>query len=67
MNHNACMFLLSARDPRAPFEVIRLYLEAGGKTDKCIMSHLDRKLKQKRISITCKKNLIVILNAYQFV
>lgn len=33
-----------ARDPRAPFEIIRLYLEAGGKADKCIMSHLDRKL-----------------------
>lgn len=33
-----------ARDPRAPFEIIRLYLEAGGKADKCIMSHLDRML-----------------------
>ncbi|GAB0088381.1 Phosphotriesterase-related protein [Sergentomyia squamirostris] len=26
----------------APFEIIRLYLEAGGKASKCIMSHLDR-------------------------
>lgn len=34
---------ISARDPQAPFEIIRLYLEAGGKADKCIMSHLDRK------------------------
>lgn len=32
-----------ARDPRATFEIIRLYLEAGGKAEKCIMSHLDRK------------------------
>jgi len=30
------------RDPKAPFEIVRLYLEAGGKADKCIMSHLDR-------------------------
>ncbi|KAI5637486.1 phosphotriesterase family domain-containing protein [Phthorimaea operculella] len=26
----------------APFEIIRLYLEAGGKPDKAVMSHLDR-------------------------
>ncbi|XP_049874287.1 phosphotriesterase-related protein [Pectinophora gossypiella] len=26
----------------APFEIIRLYLEAGGKADKAVMSHLDR-------------------------
>lgn len=32
------------RDAKAPFEIIRLYLEAGGKADKCIMSHLDRTL-----------------------
>ncbi|XP_053682842.1 phosphotriesterase-related protein-like [Sabethes cyaneus] len=25
----------------APFEVVRLYLEAGGKADKCVMSHMD--------------------------
>lgn len=31
------------RHPDAPFEIIRLYLEAGGKADKCVMSHLDRK------------------------
>ncbi|XP_031620564.1 phosphotriesterase-related protein [Contarinia nasturtii] len=31
-----------ARDSRAPFEIMRLYLEAGGKADKCVMSHLDR-------------------------
>lgn len=30
------------RDPEAPFEIVRLYLEAGGRADKCIMSHLDR-------------------------
>lgn len=32
------------RDPAAPFEIIRIYLEAGGKADKCVMSHLDSKL-----------------------
>lgn len=29
----------------APFEVARLYLEAGGRADKCVMSHLDSKPK----------------------
>ncbi|XP_055628719.1 phosphotriesterase-related protein [Toxorhynchites rutilus septentrionalis] len=32
------------RDKNAPFEIIRLYLEAGGKPNKCVMSHLDRTL-----------------------
>lgn len=31
------------RNPEAPFEIIRLYLEAGGSIEKCVMSHLDRK------------------------
>ena len=31
------------RDAKAPFEIMRLYLEAGGKAEKCVMSHLDRK------------------------
>lgn len=30
------------RDAEAPFEIVRLYLEAGGKASKCVMSHLDR-------------------------
>jgi len=30
------------RNPDAPFEITRLYLEAGGKAEKCVMSHLDR-------------------------
>lgn len=30
------------RDTKAPFEIIRIYLEAGGRADKCVMSHLDR-------------------------
>ncbi|XP_026487245.2 phosphotriesterase-related protein [Vanessa tameamea] len=32
------------RVPEAPFEIIRLYLEAGGKVHKAVMSHLDRTL-----------------------
>lgn len=32
------------RDPRAPFEILRIYLEAGGDASKCVMSHLDRTL-----------------------
>lgn len=30
------------RDPRAPFDILRVYLEAGGDASKCVMSHLDR-------------------------
>lgn len=30
------------RDHRAPFELVRLFLEAGGRKDKCVMSHVDR-------------------------
>ncbi|XP_063828375.1 phosphotriesterase-related protein isoform X2 [Ostrinia nubilalis] len=32
------------RVAEAPFEIVRLYLEAGGKADKLVMSHLDRTL-----------------------
>ncbi|XP_046433896.1 phosphotriesterase-related protein isoform X1 [Neodiprion virginianus] len=32
------------RNPKAPYEIIRLYLEAGGAAEKAIMSHLDRTL-----------------------
>ncbi|CAG9788269.1 unnamed protein product [Diatraea saccharalis] len=32
------------RVTEAPFEIIRLYLEAGGAADKAVMSHLDRTL-----------------------
>ena len=32
------------RDARAPFEILRIYLEAGGDASKCVMSHLDRTL-----------------------
>ncbi|XP_053606660.1 phosphotriesterase-related protein isoform X2 [Plodia interpunctella] len=35
------------RLPDAPFEIIRLYLEAGGKPDKAVMSHLDRTLQDE--------------------
>ncbi|XP_045766781.1 phosphotriesterase-related protein [Maniola jurtina] len=32
------------REPEAPFEIIRIYAEAGGKVDKAVMLHLDRTL-----------------------
>ncbi|XP_046968538.1 phosphotriesterase-related protein [Vanessa cardui] len=32
------------RVPEAPFKIIRLYLEAGGRANKAVMSHLDRTL-----------------------
>ncbi|KAK7863879.1 hypothetical protein R5R35_007212 [Gryllus longicercus] len=34
------------RHPKAPFEIMRLFLEAGGKSSKTVMSHLDRTLVQ---------------------
>ncbi|KOB77174.1 Phosphotriesterase-like protein, partial [Operophtera brumata] len=30
------------REPQAPFEIMRFYLEAGGRADKAVMSHLDK-------------------------
>jgi phosphotriesterase-related protein len=38
------VILHPGRDSRAPFEVMRIYLEAGGRVDKTVMSHLDRSL-----------------------
>lgn len=35
------------RHPDAPFEILRIFLEAGGNVDKCIMSHLDREYKSR--------------------
>lgn len=32
------------RDSKAPFEIMRIYLEAGGDASKAVMSHLDRTL-----------------------
>lgn len=32
------------RDPEAPFEILRVYTEAGGQVDKAVMSHLDREI-----------------------
>ncbi|KAG5684564.1 hypothetical protein PVAND_013789 [Polypedilum vanderplanki] len=32
------------RDPKAPFDIMRIYLEAGGDPNKSVMSHLDRTL-----------------------
>lgn len=32
------------REPAAPFEIIRRYLEAGGRADRAVMSHLERTL-----------------------
>lgn len=36
--------------PNSPFEIMRIYLEAGGDASKCVMSHLDRKNKLQSIS-----------------
>ena len=31
------------RHPDAPFDIMRIFLEAGGKADRTIMSHLESK------------------------
>ena len=31
------------RNPKAPFEIMRIFLEAGAQADKTVMSHLDSK------------------------
>ncbi|XP_076282792.1 phosphotriesterase-related protein [Lasioglossum baleicum] len=37
------------RNPEAPFEIMRLYQEAGGDSGKAILSHLDRTLSEERL------------------
>lgn len=32
------------REREAPFELVRIFLEAGGRKEKCVMSHVDRTL-----------------------
>lgn len=32
-----------AREEKAPFEIIRIFLEAGGNVNRTVMSHLDRR------------------------
>ncbi len=31
------------RDPESPFEIVRIFLESGGKAKNAIMSHLESK------------------------
>lgn len=45
------------RNPAAPAEIIRLHLEAGGRADKTVMSHLDRKKYFKNVIFTNKQTL----------
>lgn len=37
------------RDPKAPFEIVRVFAEAGGKLKQTVMSHLDRTLMEAEI------------------
>ena len=41
---NAPVMIHPGRNEEAPFEAIRIFLEAGGKAQKCSMAHLDRTL-----------------------
>lgn len=53
------------RHPTAPEEILRIYQEAGGRTERLVMGHLDRKpfICIKRILYTgmvCKLNCVMI-------
>ncbi|XP_060062613.1 phosphotriesterase-related protein-like [Ylistrum balloti] len=62
------------RDPDAPFELVRIYQEAGGRVDKLIMSHLDRTISDvdrlidfARLGCYCEYDLFGVENShYQF-
>jgi len=43
-DNNAPVIIHPGRDSKAPFEIVRIFQEAGGKADRTIMSHLDRTL-----------------------
>lgn len=43
-----------------PFEMVRLYLEAGGRADKCVMSHLD-----SNMTAICLHMLATIMRLFQ--
>lgn len=55
-----------ARTPEAPFEIVRLYLEAGGKADKCVMSHLERMYSQSLLSRGFRFDNIVIYSTVRY-
>ncbi len=42
------------RHPDAPFEIMRIFLEAGGKADKTIMSHLESKFSFRNPALCAK-------------
>lgn len=41
---NCAVSFHPGRDPEAPFEILRIFQEAGGKASRSVMSHLDRTL-----------------------
>jgi predicted metal-dependent phosphotriesterase family hydrolase len=48
----------SGRDPEAPFEIIRLFQEAGGDVSKVVMSHLESKFDDFLIFISIVYKLL---------
>jgi phosphotriesterase-related protein len=48
----------SGRDPEAPFEIIRLFQEAGGDVNKVVMSHLESKFNYYFIFISIMYKLL---------
>ncbi|XP_069128770.1 phosphotriesterase-related protein-like [Argopecten irradians] len=62
------------RHPDAPFDLVRIYQEAGGRVDKLIMSHLDRTISDidrlidfARLGCYCEYDLFGVENShYQF-
>ena len=46
------------RQPKSPFEIMRIFLEAGGKPEKMILSHTESKLNYRAISIAQNHDLL---------
>lgn len=55
------------RDKAAPFEVMRLYLEAGGRANKAVMSHIDSEFytRVSKINSTNILKIIMVSNMYR--
>ena len=46
------------RNNKAPFEIMRIYSEAGGDIKKAVMSHLDSK---KQVKVNCYFKIYIML------
>jgi len=50
------------RHPKAPFEIMRIFLEAGGRPENTIMSHLDRRVEFFLSDLFCLRECLCTRN-----